>query len=458
VRNGQAGPIIEQLASDFHRIDLRYDRALGGGTLRIAATFGHDAQGGGGLTESAVPTTISDLSAATRIELDDKLSPSVRIRAGASAHYDRYGFEQLPPDADQAPVVASADPPPTNLTAAVYADLVWRVSPRVELVPGVRGQLFTSARSSAAQDIHVRTTVPAVDPRLSARVTITPRLAWLATAGIAHQYPALRIGAVPGMFLTVPGFPLGDTQLQRALQLSQGIEVSLPADITVTANGFLSIWSGLTDLTAMCLQIMPPTSGPGDGTPPPPAPYTCPSADPVHGHAYGAELLVRRPLSRRVAGWVSYTLSRSIRQEHFVTVSGGDALATVNSDYDRTHVLNAVIAADLGRHWRAGGRFVLYSGAPYSDLAGNVPVPPYNGRRGPPFYRLDVRIEKRWPLGKERSIALVIEGLNVTLNREATPFGLDCVGNITPTGGTTQCTEARIGPLTIPSVGIEGFF
>jgi hypothetical protein len=457
VRNGQAGPIVEQLASDFHRVDLRYDHALGGGTLRIAATLGHDTQGGAGLNESAVPTTISDFSAATRVELDDRLSPSLRIRAGASAHYDRYGFAQVPPAFDQAPVVASADPPPTNLTAGVYADLVWHVSPRVELVPGVRGTLFTSSRSSAAQGIDVRTTVPALDPRLSARVTLTPRIAWLATAGIAHQYPALRVGAVPGMFLTVPGFPLGDTQLQRAWQLSQGIELALPADITLTANGFLSIWSGLTDLTALCLQIMPPTTPPPTGADTAP-PYTCPSVQPVRGHAYGAELLVRRPLSKRLAGWLSYTLSRSIRQEHFITLSGGDALATVRSAYDRTHILNAVVAYDLGRHWRAGGRVVFYSGAPYSDLAGNVPVPPYNGHRGPPFYRLDVRLEKRWLLGRDRSIAFILEGLNVTLSREATPFGLDCMGNMTPQGGTNQCTEGRIGPLTIPSVGVEAVF
>ena len=93
------------------------------------------------------------------------------------------------------------------------------------------------------------------------------------------------------------------------------------------------------------------------------------------------ELLVRRSLAKRLTGWVSYTLSRSRRQENFITPSGGDALTTVPSDYDRTHVLNAVLAADLGRHWRAGARVVFYSGVPYSELAGNVPAPPYNAYR-----------------------------------------------------------------------------
>jgi TonB family protein len=456
-RNGQTGPIVEQLGSDFHRIDVRYDRALAGGNLRFAATLGHDSQGGAGATESAVPSIVTDRSAAARIELDKELSPALRTRAGATAHFDTYSFFQPTPSPDQAPVPSSVDPPPTNVTAGAFADLVWRVSPRVELVPGLRAEVFASSRSSAAEGIDARTTVPAFDPRLSARVAITPSVAWLATAGIAHQYPALRVGAVPGLLLTVPGFPLGDTQLQRAVQVSQGVEVALPADITATANGFLSLWSGLTDLTAMCIQIMPPTTPAPTGSDMPP-PYTCPSEQPVHGYAYGLELLVRRPLSKRLAGWLSYTLSRSKREEHFITLSGGDTVATVPSDFDRTHIVNAVLAYDLGRHWRAGARVVYYSGAPYSQLAGNVPVPPYNGYRGPAFFRLDVRLERRWLLGKDRSIAFVIEGQNVTLSREATPLGLKCMGDMTPQGGTTQCSEGQIGPLTIPSLGVQAFF
>ncbi|HSS40651.1 MAG TPA: hypothetical protein VLT58_17930, partial [Polyangia bacterium] len=221
-------------------------------------------------------------------------------------------------------------------------------------------------------------------------------------------------------------------------------------------------WSGLTDLTTNCIQIMPPTTPAGpppDNLGPPPAiPYTCPDEKPQHGYAYGMEVLVRRSLAKRLTGWVSYTLSRSRRQENFITLAGGDVLTTVPSDTDRTHVLNAVVAADLGRHWRAGARVVFYSGTPYSVLAGNVPAPPYNDQRTPSFFRLDVRLEKRWPLGKDRAVAFVLEGQNVTLSRQASSMALDCMGDMTPQGGTTQCKIGRIGPLTIPSLGVEAFF
>ncbi len=459
---GQSGPIVEQLASDFHRVDLRYDHSLVGGNVRLAATLGHDSQGGAGAEDLAVPVRITDPSAALRVELDKKLSPAIRFRAGAGGQYDTYSFHQPAATADQAPVPASVDPPPTNFTAEVHADLVWHAGRRVEIVPGLRAELFQSWRSSASSGIDERTRVPVLDPRLSIRMTLTPSVAWLATAAIAHQFPALRVGPIPGLLLTVPGFPLGNNQLQRALQAAQGVEVSLPAEITATATGFFSHWSGLTDLTANCLQIMPPTrpAGPPPENPgPPPAiPYTCPDAKPQHGYAYGMELLVRRSLAKRLTGWLSYTLSRSRRQENFITLAGVDVLTTVASDTDRTHVLNAVVAADLGRHWRAGARGLFYSGAPYSVLSGNVPAPPYNDHRTPSFFRLDVRLEKRWPLGRDRSVAFVVEGQNVTLSRQASPMALDCMGDMTPQGGTTQCKVGRIGPLTIPSLGVEAFF
>jgi hypothetical protein len=35
----------EQLVNDFHRLDLRYDRTLSDGRLRVALTLGYDSQG-----------------------------------------------------------------------------------------------------------------------------------------------------------------------------------------------------------------------------------------------------------------------------------------------------------------------------------------------------------------------------------------------------------------------------
>jgi hypothetical protein len=398
------------------------------------------------------------------MEVEKKLSPTLRVRGGADVRLDDYGFVQAQGSADsngvaQPPVPSSANPPPTNITGGAHADVVWRVAPRVEIVPGVRVDVFESMRANGPSGAQTITTVPAVDPRLGARVTLARSVAWLSTVGLAHQYPSLRVGDVSGMLLSVPGFPTGDSQLQTVAQASQGVEVALPWDFTLTTTGFLSGWSGLTDLTSNCIQIMPASSPAQPGNPPP-TPYTCPSNEPVHGTAYGLEVLLRRPLSKRLSGWLSYTLSRSTRDESFITPTGGNAAATVVSDYDRTHILNAILAYDLGRRWRAGARFVFMTGAPYSNEAGNVPVPPYNAYRDPPFYRVDLRLEKRWALGKRGYFAFIAEVQNVTLSKEVAPFGQSCEGGQTTPNGpiTTQCSQPSIGPLTIPSIGAEASF
>ena len=178
----------------------------------------------------------------------------------------------------------------------------------------------------------------------------------------------------------------------------------------------------------------------------------------MRGHAHGLELLVRRSVTERLSGMLSYTLSRSVREAHFVTLEGGDAVATVPSDFDWTHVLNAALGYELGRRWRAGARFVFYTGVPYSSLAGNVPVPPYNNHRDPAFYRVDVRLEKRWKLGSDRWLAFVLEGQNVTLEKEANTLGMDCRGELTPESYSTECKRGEVGPLTLPSVGLEAIF
>jgi hypothetical protein len=280
-------------------------------------------------------------------------------------------------------------------------------------------------------------------------VTLADSIAWLSTFGLAHQYPTLRVGSVPPPEVSVPGFPTGVSELQMVAQGSQGIEVALPAAFTATFTGFLSGWSGLTDLTAHCVQLSPP-SGPRE----------CPDDQPVHGQAYGLELLVRRPLSKRLTGWLSYTLSRTTREAHYLTPSGSEGTSTIVGDYDRTHVLNAMGAYDMGHRWRFGARFVFYTGAPYSDNfppGQGSPVPPLNDQRYPPFYRVDVRLEKRWSLGPERSIALVAEVQNVTLSKESRAFDCQTIQTSSAPASTT-CSVKQLGPITLPSVGVEAFF
>jgi hypothetical protein len=448
----RSGETVEDLVSDFHRLDLRHERRWNDGLVRIAGTLGYDQQG-------SQPTYLTNRSAELRLNVEQDLSSTLRMRTGMSARVDRYGFRREAPADPEEPVVPSgADPPRLNRTANLHGDVVWKLAPRVEVVPGVRVSVYDSAHESErANGERVAESVPAVDPRLATRVGLARDVSWLSNLGVAHQFPVLRVGPLPAPVAAGAGFPEGAARLQTTLHQSQGIELRLPEQITFTFTGFSSHSFGITDLTASCVQIEPPSEPVGPG-PPPERPFFCPNDAPVSGHAHGIELFLQRSLSKRLGGWISYTLSRSVREARFLDFEGNEHLATVPSEFDRTHVLNAVVAYDLGRKWRLGTRFVLYSGAPYSKLSGSLPVPPYNSERDPPFFRADVRLEKRWRLGESAFLMFVFEVQNATLSREPNALGLDCEGNIEGDVSTTTCERRLVGPITLPSVGLEAIF
>jgi hypothetical protein len=79
-----------------------------------------------------------------------------------------------------------------------------------------------------------------------------------------------------------------------------------------------------------------------------------------------------------------------------------------------------------------------------------LPLPDPRGGSGrlPGFYRFDLRLEKRWPLGDEGSWALTFELMNATFQRET--LNTRCDAGV--------CRPVTIGPITLPSVGIEAEF
>jgi hypothetical protein len=230
--------------------------------------------------------------------------------------------------------------------------------------------------------------------------------------GIAHQPPSFLV--------PIPGLGIGKLQggLQRSIQSSAGIEIALPEATTATFTVFDNVFQNMSD-----------TLGVSQGDPLEPT-FREPRS---LGSAIGLEAYLKRKLTKRFGGYVSYTFSRSTRaveRERFL------------SAFDRPHVLNIAAAFDLGRQWRAGSRFTVYTGTPViaAGVAGTAsPSRSLSPERDPTFYRLDLRLEKRWSLSKTVWLAFVAEVLNTTLHKEVLQ-------------GRT------IGPVTIPSIGVEGAF
>lgn len=438
-------------ATQFHRLDLRYDRKIDGGRIRVAVTGGLDSSN---LGEDA---TSRGRMLATRFELEKKLSDALSIRLGADGTFDHYDLVDAAGVSDD---YRALYPPRNDFALGARADVVWKVHPRVEVVPGLRFDLFGSIiPRQYADDVRSRalldalagssTVLPAVDPRLAVRTKVSSAIVHVSTLGVQHQSPSF---AVP-----VPGLQVGTLNdgLQSAIHASQGLEVALPWKLTLAPTAFVANQFGLTDAISTCGSELELDDA------------RCVRR--VAGRTYGLELSLRRSFGERLTGFVSYTLSRSTRKTRPIALRSRrfSELALVAQpeeiagEFDRTHVLNVAASYQIGAGWRAGARFFFYTGRPYSETVNAVPLPPFNAYRFPDFYRIDLRVEKRWTFGKTGYVSFVAEWLNATLRKEA--FTVQCArfgssDQLSSVLAGGRCAPEEIGPVTLPSLGVEGGF
>ena len=446
-----AGTTQTLFGTQFHRVDLRYDHRLDAGTLRTAVTTGLD------LTDVGNGQSVLDRLVGVRTELEQRLSPDALLRTGLDAVTDTYDviFPPATLGPSEAALASNFFPSRTDLSTGVRADVVLQVTRGLEVTPGARLDFFGSEGSTAV----------GVDPRLAARTALGSGGHLLWAIGLAHQPPAF---AIP-----VPGFQPGGLRggLQESAQESLGVEWNLGSATIATATVFHNAFFNMSDALSVT-QPQPsgclPGSFPGDTLAGDPGgegnAHTCMPRFPsgtvgpdrsggggqgaegsgttqtvsalearTDGTAYGLEIFVKRKLTEHLGGFFSYTLSRSTR-----TFDNQTFVAA----FDRTHVLNAAVAYDLGRNWRAGTRVTFYTGLP------KQPDPSDPSTRLAPFFRLDLRLEKRWPLGKKAWISFVAEFLNATLSKEQ--IGTSCT--------LSGCQATTVGPVSIPSLGAEGGF
>jgi TonB family protein len=413
-------PDDDLFSTEFHRIDLRHAHEFSSTSRwRSAVTWGFDR------TRVAENTGYAlDRRLQLRSAFEARLGPGVELSAGVDVARDAYSIEpnideqdeselgptevviEEEPDIDAEVELERLFPSRSDWVTGGYLELGLDFAGFVHLEPGLRFDAYFSQGTRALS----------FEPRISAEFRVTRELTLRNALGLAGQPPSF---VVPVAGFEIGGLPGG---LQRSVQSSAGAEYRLPDGMKLTLSVFHNAFFNMTDILSLARiedaeeELRLDTR--------------------ARGQAYGLELMFHRDLTRRFGGFLSYTLSRSSRFASFQRIAAA---------FDRTHVLNAVAAYDLGRRWRAGGRFVFYTGTPeLLDLGGTTES------RLPPFYRLDVRLEKRWPFGSRGAFwALVLEVLNTTLNREV--VARNC-------GDDGDCDEEAIGPVVIPSIGIEGRF
>lgn len=386
---------------DFHRATLRLERTSRGRQLSLE-TFG-------GWDRSRVrdgDVTVRDVSTGLRADVRQELSRAVALRGGASTKLDRYELDLTRLDDPQARA-SYRERYPARVDGVFSGYLAFELATGagVTVRPGVRVDIYRSEGTTAV----------GVDPRLSAEYRVSRRLTLLSGLGIAHQPPSSTV-PTPGLN---PALGVG---LQTGVQQSYGFRLQLPTQLSLEVTAFQAAVFNLTD------DIGQSRARDVD--------KNLQENQRGIGRARGVELFLKRSLTRKLGGFISYTLATSQR-----FLGRSDA----PSAYDRRHVLGAALGYDWGHGFRSGLRATFYTGVP-ADVAylAAAREPP----RTSPYYRLDVRSEKRFTWGDDNYLSLVVEVVNATLNQEV--LRASC--------SAYACREQTIGPVTIPNLGVEAGF
>ncbi len=228
-----------------------------------------------------------------------------------------------------------------------------------------------------------------LDPRLSVRWKPTGWLAFTAGGGRTTQAPQVTDRT------ELDGTASGVTP-EHAWSASAGAELTpLDGALRLTVTGF--------DKYMYDLVVSGDEFGFGEW------------ANSGEGRAYGLEAMAKLEPFHGAFGWVSYTLSRSERKDD-------EDDAWHRYEYDQTHNLVAVAGYHLPWEIDVGGKFQYTTGNPYTQQSPgdfDVDTGRYtptsgeeNGARLPPYYALDLRIEKGFTF-KRAHLGVYADFLNV---------------------------------------------
>jgi len=354
-------------ALQFHRLDVRWTGALGGGRLVAGITGGLD-QARSTLQQALL--TVRALDLAPRLSWNRPLGRHFELELGADAEYQHFAAE---PD----PLRTSNDLSRSRpaLSQGTFASLRLRPTEGLIISPGVRADLFAEENTSRF----------VVEPRLDASWAVTSRLTLKANLGRFSQMPSLPLN-VAGF----ESFGLASIGLQRSDSGAGGFVLRILDETTLEATGFYQRML-VTDLPITDVQSTKITEN---------------DFLILHdGVSYGVETMLRRAPTNRFSGWISYTLSYSYR-------NGTNGV--VRSDWDQRHILNLVGNYRIGGRTTVGARFHFNTGR-------DAPYPPAARIQLPDYYQLDLRIERRFVFDRF-ILTAYFDFANATVNSELVQY------------------------------------
>lgn len=302
---------------------------------------------------------------------------------------------------------------------AAYLELDWNPLPSLRMQTGIR---FDYASSSQGYTL---------DPRLNLTWT-TPwkPLALVAGVGLFSQPPQLQESSAQ--------FGNPAVQAEHAIHVTLGANVNWTSFFNTEVTFF---YKHMYDLIVRSDRIIQ-----RDGKDVREA-----LRNGGIGRAYGLELMIRHKPQGRFFGWISYTLSRSERQDN-----PGDSFRLFS--FDQTHILTLVAAVNIGWGFTFSARFRLVSGNPFTPLRGGIydadqgsyfPIPgENNSARNPLFHQLDLRLDYKLTFNTWKLTFYVdVQNVYNQPNQEGTTYNYDY----------TQSAPLTGIPV-FPSIGIKGQF
>jgi TonB family protein len=410
-------------ATSFHRLQATWKQALGERIEQeLTAGIGTLAFGN---AIGAYALDVSGFDAFARLEWRWRVTDAVKLVGGFDGYAIRadvgyFGPRILQQDGNPRFTGPLASFPLsqfngkfTSLRPAGYVEALINVGERLLLVPGVRADSYTEANSWS------------VEPRFSARLRVAEKTTLKGGVGLYSQPPQYG-EAIPDL-----GNP--NLGLSRAQHYGLGVEQLLGERARLTFDTF---YKRLSDLQVAGVDAQGRETQVNGGK----------------GRIYGLELMAKlnQAPGSRAFGFLSYTLSRSERNDH--------GLEWRLFDFDQTHILSVAAGYKLPRNWNVSGTFRLVSGNPTTPVVGAIYdansdyyLPLYgrvNSVRNPVFHQLSVRIEKLWPFQKwQLATYLDVQNAYNHRSQEGIQYSYDYTRS-----------APVLGLPVLPSLGVRGEF
>ncbi|MCW5805871.1 MAG: TonB-dependent receptor [Deltaproteobacteria bacterium] len=384
-------------AVKFFRVIASYTRSLGGDMkLTLSPSWGRDSiTASGAQAEAAGPFTsisIVNSNLSYRMRVHGRIDKHLTLDTGIDVLSRSAKYEALIPLNDQLINPQGVDIPPSQvfrgsslIGAGAYADVAIDATPRLKIVPSLRLDTYLIQGQSRAN----------LDPRLIGRFKLRPTFTLKGYVGRFSQPPQPE-----GLDRRFGNPNLG---LEAAEHYGLGYEWKPDRLWTIDSEIYYANRHDLAVFTQDRVENP-------DGT------FTNVrfNNEGVRD-SYGLELHIKREISERAFGWLSYTFSRSRQRNHLDQ-------AWTPSGFDQPHVLNAIMSYKPGGGWELGGRLQFASGRPDTPIIGAtfnadtgnyVPVRgPVRSIRTPDYVQVDVRAEKVW-LYETWSLGLYLDVINV---------------------------------------------